>query len=69
MCSNKHSHTLAVYLGVPGASGWHRKASFKLALVNQRDPACNITKGEFLLAMWTAEQAMLPPVAVFIMFH
>ncbi len=64
MCPNKHSHTFAFYLHVAGASGWHRRASFKLTLVNQRDPASNITRGELLSAMCTAEQTMLTPVAV-----
>ena len=64
MHSNKHSHTFAFYLGMADASGWHRRASFKLTLVNQRDPARNITKGESLYAMYTAEQTLLTSVAV-----
>ena len=50
---------ISVYLDVADAEmlpdRWHRRASFKLMLVNQRDPARSITKGELLKSGCSAE--------------
>ena len=57
-------HFISVFLDMADADmlsdRWHRRASFVLMLVNQRDPARSITRGDFLQSLYAAKQTVLP---------